>query len=244
MSDDDTRELPPVEPEGEPTRARDESAAPIELADETAPHDDAGAEANAEPPTINEETDTMTIEPPADTTSVSDEPATTELPRQNEAPSLEEPTTELPLPAERPTTPLPLPAEPSAAERPTTALPPIARVPVGQPSAGQAPRYDVPPTAGPASPYPQPTGHIRVMSPPPPPPAPPAPEPRKGLRVGTVVWGLIVAVVGVGLLSIAWGAHLDAELALIVLLGAAGVALLVGSLIGMRRSRNRLEGRS
>ena len=70
-----------------------------------------------------------------------------------------------------------------------------------------------------------------------------APEPVRTLRVGTVVWGLVVTAVGVGLLSVAWGAHLDTELAFIVLLGAAGVALLVGSLVGMRRSRHRLEGR-
>jgi heme A synthase len=69
------------------------------------------------------------------------------------------------------------------------------------------------------------------------------PEPPRTLRVGTVVWGLVVMAVGVGLLSVAWGAHLDTELAFIVLLGAAGVALLVGSLVGMRRSRHRLEGR-
>jgi hypothetical protein len=67
--------------------------------------------------------------------------------------------------------------------------------------------------------------------------------PRQTLRVGTVVWGLMVAAVGVGLLSLAWGAHLDAQLALIILLGAGGTALLVGSLVGMRRSRTRLEGR-
>lgn len=66
---------------------------------------------------------------------------------------------------------------------------------------------------------------------------------RAGVRVGTVVWGLVVVALGVGLLAIAWGAHLDAELAFIVLLAAAGVALLVGSLVGMRRSRNRTEGR-
>lgn len=80
-------------------------------------------------------------------------------------------------------------------------------------------------------------GHIRVVQP------PVYAEPKSGQRVGTVVWGLVVAAIGVGLLAIAWGANLDAELALIVLLGAAGVALLVGSLLGMRRSRAREEGR-
>ncbi len=93
----------------------------------------------------------------------------------------------------------------------------------------------------------EPTGHIRVVSStgpaavasvPAPPPAPVA------QRVGTVVWGLVVAAVGVGLLSVAWGANLDAELALIVLLGVAGAALLVGSLVGLRRSRVRKEGRA
>ena len=86
------------------------------------------------------------------------------------------------------------------------------------------------------------TGHIRVTSPVAPQPAAQH-EPRPTLRVGTVVWGLVIAAIGVGLLSVAWGAHLDTQLALIVLLGAAGVALLVGSLVGMRRSRSRLEGR-
>ena len=96
----------------------------------------------------------------------------------------------------------------------------------------EAPRPEVPDAA---------TGHIRVIAAEPPRVEPP--EPRPFLRVGTVVWGLVIAAVGVGLLSISWGAHLDAQLALIVLLGAAGVALLVGSLVGMRRSRHRMEGR-
>ena len=85
---------------------------------------------------------------------------------------------------------------------------------------------------------PAPTGHIRVVSP----SDEPVPSAPVAQRVGTVVWGLVVAAVGVGLLSVAWGANLDAELALIVLLGAAGVALLVGSLVGLRRSRVRREG--
>lgn len=82
------------------------------------------------------------------------------------------------------------------------------------------------------------TGHIRVVSG----PVEAAPAPRPPQRVGTVVWGIVIAAVGIGLLSIAWGANLDAELALIVLLGVAGVALLVGSLVGLRRSRTRKPG--
>jgi hypothetical protein len=58
------------------------------------------------------------------------------------------------------------------------------------------------------------------------------------LRVGTVVWGLVLAVLGVAVLAWAAGADVDGQLALIVLLGGAGVALLVGSLIsGLRASR-------
>ena len=115
-------------------------------------------------------------------------------------------------------------------------------------SASAGPPGKAPPVAAtpprpepPADAYAASTGHIRVMSPTA--PAAAVPEPPRTLRVGTVVWGLVVMAVGVGLLSVAWGAHLDTELAFIVLLGAAGVALLVGSLVGMRRSRHRLEGR-
>jgi len=127
-------------------------------------------------------------------------------------------------------------AQGAAVERPTT-QPPV--TPLGAPPdvpPAQPPR--TPPAAPAADAYAASSGHIRVTA-----PAAPQPAPRTTPRVGTVVWGLVVAAVGVGLLSIAWGAHLDTELAFIVLLGAAGVALLVGSLAGMRRSRNRMEGR-
>ncbi|WP_019136418.1 hypothetical protein [Cellulomonas massiliensis] len=69
--------------------------------------------------------------------------------------------------------------------------------------------------------------------------AAPAPaEHRPTLRVGTVVWGLVLAAIGVGVLAWAGGASIDLQLATIVLLAAAGTALLVGSLVsGARRSR-------
>lgn len=87
-------------------------------------------------------------------------------------------------------------------------------------------------------------GHIRVVAA----GAPavdvtPAAPPRAGVRVGTLVWGLAIIAVGAWLLAVVWGATIDAELALIVILGIAGVALLAGSLLGMRRSRSRMEGR-
>jgi hypothetical protein len=61
---------------------------------------------------------------------------------------------------------------------------------------------------------------------------------RRGVRVGTVVWGLVLAAIGVGLLAWASGVVFDVQLAVILLVAAAGVALLVGSLwSGRRRSR-------
>jgi len=68
-------------------------------------------------------------------------------------------------------------------------------------------------------------------------PAPaPAPAPR-GMRVGTIVWGLVLAAIGAGVLAWAIGVSFDVELAFIVLIAAAGVLLLVGSLATMVRRR-------
>jgi hypothetical protein len=66
---------------------------------------------------------------------------------------------------------------------------------------------------------------------------PSAPEPRARLRVGTVVWGLVLAVIGAGVLAGAFGVGFDLGLALIWLVGFAGVALLVGSVASGMRSR-------
>jgi len=61
--------------------------------------------------------------------------------------------------------------------------------------------------------------------------------PRR-LRVGTVVWGLILAACGLGVVAWASGARIDFQLALIVLLAVAGTALLVGSILsGARHAR-------
>ena len=61
---------------------------------------------------------------------------------------------------------------------------------------------------------------------------------RARLRVGTVVWGLVIAAIGAGFLAVALGATLDLQLAMIALLGFAGVAMLVGSVVGgLRRPR-------
>ncbi len=64
-----------------------------------------------------------------------------------------------------------------------------------------------------------------------------AAEPPTRLRVGTVVWGLVLALVGIGVAAIGAGAALDLQAALIGLLVVAGSALLVGAVVTARRSR-------
>ena len=67
----------------------------------------------------------------------------------------------------------------------------------------------------------------------------PADPPRRRLRVGTVVWGLVIAAIGVGLLAWAAGFAIDVQLAMIVLLAVAGTALLVGSIVSGARAARR-----
>lgn len=63
-------------------------------------------------------------------------------------------------------------------------------------------------------------------------PAVPAPStPARSVRTGTVIWGLILTVCGVGMIAAATGRHFDLGLAVIVVLGATGLALLIGSLV-------------
>ncbi|WP_163275389.1 hypothetical protein [Cellulomonas iranensis] len=65
-----------------------------------------------------------------------------------------------------------------------------------------------------------------------------AAAPRPGVRVSTVVGGLIGVLLGVGVLLVAAGYTIDVELAAIVLLILAGVGLILGPLVqGMRRGR-------
>jgi hypothetical protein len=60
---------------------------------------------------------------------------------------------------------------------------------------------------------------------------------KRGPRVGTTVWGLIVIAVGLGILAVSAGVIFDLGVALIVLLGAAGVILVVGSVVSSIRRR-------
>lgn len=68
------------------------------------------------------------------------------------------------------------------------------------------------------------------------PAAPPATG-RPPVRMSTVVWGLIITVVGAGILARALGAEFDNELALIVLLCTAGVALVATSIVSAVRKK-------
>ena len=70
-------------------------------------------------------------------------------------------------------------------------------------------------------------------------PTEPVAPPRRRLRVGTVVWGLVIAAIGVGLLAWAAGFAIDLQLAMIVLLAVAGTALLVGSIVSGARAARR-----
>jgi hypothetical protein len=65
----------------------------------------------------------------------------------------------------------------------------------------------------------------------------PVERPRPRLRVGTAVWGLVIAAIGVGVVALASGAVFDLQLALITLLAAAGVAMLGGSIAAVARHR-------
>ncbi|WP_407318882.1 hypothetical protein UQW22_00385 [Isoptericola halotolerans] len=69
--------------------------------------------------------------------------------------------------------------------------------------------------------------------------APAAPLVRSGPRTTTIVWGLIVVAIGIGLLATTAGATIDLELAAILLLGVAGLLLVVGSVAGSMRRRRR-----
>lgn len=61
--------------------------------------------------------------------------------------------------------------------------------------------------------------------------------PRRAVRIGTVVWGLVVAAVGAGVLAVVAGYRVDVQLAAIVLLIVGGLGLILGPLVqGARRS--------
>jgi len=84
----------------------------------------------------------------------------------------------------------------------------------------------------------------REQHPPQPPSTPePASHPAEsppvtaGPRVGTIVWGLVLLIMGVFVMSVAFfGDFLDAQLALIAILSIAGIGMLVGAVAQLRRN--------
>ncbi|WP_324649663.1 hypothetical protein [Georgenia sp. H159] len=55
---------------------------------------------------------------------------------------------------------------------------------------------------------------------------------RTGPRVGTIVWGVILVLLGLGVAGVGLGLTIDLQAALIGLLALAGVGLLVKALVG------------
>lgn len=156
---------------------------------------------------------------------------------------------------------VPLSTEPSATE-PLGAPPvpeplPTEPPPAGRARDGETSVLDVPGPAAPAHPLAAPggtttsgptsgavppAGPSRPATPTTPtapaaPAEPPSPA-RRGPRVSTIVWGFVIVAFGVVVLAAALGAQVDLGLATIVVLAAAGITLVVGSIVsGARRRR-------
>lgn len=52
-----------------------------------------------------------------------------------------------------------------------------------------------------------------------------------GPRTGTIVWGVILTLLGLGVIGVGLGLRVDLQLALIVLLAVAGVGLLLKAVL-------------
>lgn len=152
--------------------------------------------------------------------------------------------TTVPLPAVTPaadaraTTPLPA----AAPLTDTGATTPLPATPSADPLSVDGPSVDAPPVGAPlygAAPTtsgadPSSTGGAPGAGG----VADPGPLPRRGPRVATIVWGFVIVAFAVVVLAAALGARVDLGLATIVVLAAAGVTLVVGSIVsGARRRR-------
>ncbi|MDF9875061.1 hypothetical protein [Cellulosimicrobium cellulans] len=141
-----------------------------------------------------------------------------------------------------PTAPEPLPTEPLPAARardgetsvlevpgPAALAHPVA-APGGPTTSG--PTSGTVPSAGPSLPATPTTPTAPVA------PTDPSSLVRRGPRVSTIVWGFVIVAFGVVVLAAALGAQVDLGLATIVVLAAAGLTLVVGSIVsGARRRR-------
>jgi len=65
----------------------------------------------------------------------------------------------------------------------------------------------------------------------------PATRPDRVLRVGTIVWGLVIAAIGALILAYALDVDFDTELAVIIVMAAAGVLLLGGTIANSLRRK-------
>ncbi|MFD6031884.1 hypothetical protein ACFWE5_14325 [Cellulosimicrobium funkei] len=201
---------------------RDDDTRPLgdELFD-PAPAQDPGL---AQQPDRREASGTDATVPLPAVTPTADARATTPLPA---AAPLTDTGATTPLPA----TPLPAtpPDDPLSVDGSSVDAPPVGAPSAGAPSTG-APLYGAAPTASGADP--SSTGGAPGAG------ADPGPLPRRGPRVATIVWGFVIVAFAVVVLAAALGARVDLGLATIVVLAAAGVTLVVGSIVsGARRRR-------
>jgi hypothetical protein len=94
--------------------------------------------------------------------------------------------------------------------------------------------YDPPPVLG----RPSPSAPSAPAATPAVPAEATVPAPRRGPRISTIVWGFVIVAFGTVVLASAFGARVDTGLVAILVLAAAGVTLVVGSIIsGARRRR-------
>ncbi|MDQ0372997.1 hypothetical protein [Cellulomonas humilata] len=181
-------------------------------------------------PTTETPTDDDTTVIVTDDTTVSTADDTTVLPLEESEPAADETAVLVPdetraLPVTEEARPYPSTTAWSSQDEPAAYTSPIGALyaPTDRPDPAPADRVAPDPVAAPAP----------VVEP------APADPPRRRLRVGTVVWGLVIAAIGVGLLAWAAGFAIDLQLAMIILLAVAGTALLVGSIVSGARAARR-----
>lgn len=125
-----------------------------------------------------------------------------------------------------PTAP-PAPGSWSAGDAPSLGVP--SRPAPGGPT-HDVPTATAPSTAGPSAPHPSatmPSPTAAAVAAP--------PTKQRGPRMGTVVWGMLLAAFGAAIVARGLGVTFDVELALIALLCLMGGALLLGSIVAVVR---------
>lgn len=130
--------------------------------------------------------------------------------------------------------PVPYDADPLAPLREPAPTEPATPVVAGPASPASSPAGQSAAPTEPVQPV-QPTQAVQPVQPVE--PAQPQVPARRGVRVGTAVWGLIVIAVGLGVLAISAGVVYDLGVALIVLMSVAGVILVGGSVVSSIRRR-------